>query len=55
MAQEHGAGLIQIDGDYYYAKDNGEIVNGRSFYVSNTNDLMPAGAYTFGDDGKMVL
>ena len=55
MEQEHGAGLIQIDGDYYYVKSSGELVVGSSYFVSNTNDLMPRGTYTFGDDGKMII
>ena len=50
-----GAGLIQRDGDYYYVKSSGELVIGSSYFVSNTNDLMPRGTYTFGDDGKMII
>ena len=50
-----GAGLIQLDGDYYYVKtSNCEVVHGRSYWVTMTNDLLPAGPYTFGADGKMV-
>ena len=50
-----GAGLIQLDGDYYYVKtSNCEVVHGRSYWVTDTNDLLPAGPYTFGTDGKMI-
>ena len=50
-----GAGLIQLDGDYYYVKtSNCEVVHGRSYWVTVTNGLLPAGPYTFGADGKMV-
>ena len=50
-----GAGLIQIEGNYYYVKtSNCEVVHGRSYWVTVTNDLLPAGPYTFGADGKMV-
>ena len=50
-----GAGLILLDGDYYYVKtSNCEVVHGRSYWVTVTNDLLPAGPYTFGADGKMV-
>lgn len=50
-----GAGLIQIDGDYYYVKtSNCEVVHGRSYWVTVTNGLLPAGPYTFAADGKMV-
>ena len=49
------AGLIQIDGDYYYVKtSNCEVVHGRSYWVTLTNGLLPAGQYAFGADGKMV-
>ena len=50
-----GAGLIQLDGDYYYVKtSNCEVVHGRSYWVTLTNGLLPAGLYTFGADGKMI-
>ena len=48
------AGLIKIDGDYYYVRTSGEVVNGRSYWITKTNGLMSEGSYTFGDDGKMV-
>ena len=41
--------------DYYYVKtSNCEVVHGRSYWVTLTNDLLPAGLYTFGADGKMI-
>ena len=50
-----GAGLIQLGGDYYYVKtSNCEVVHGRSYWVTLTNGLLPAGLYNFADDGKMV-
>ena len=50
-----GAGLIRLNGDYYYVKtSNCEVVHGRSYWVTDTNDLLPAGPYTFGTDGKMI-
>ena len=50
-----GAGLIRLDGDYYYVKtSNCEVVHGRSYWVTLTNGLLPAGLYTFGADGKMI-
>ena len=50
-----GAGLIRLDGDYYYVKtSNAEVVHGRSYWVTATNGLLPAGLYTFGADGKMI-
>ena len=51
-----GAGLIQIDGDYYYAKtSNGEIVHGRTYWITLTNGLLPAGEYVFDETGKIVF
>ena len=47
-------GLIEIDGNYYYVRGTGEVVHGRSYWITKTNDLMPEGSYTFDDDGKMV-
>ena len=50
-----GVGLIRLNGDYYYVKtSNCEVVHGRSYWVTDTNGLLPAGPYTFGADGKMV-
>ena len=50
-----GAGLIRLNGDYYYVKtSNCEVVHGRNYWVTDTNGLLPAGPYTFGADGKMV-
>ena len=50
------AGLIQIDGDYYYVKtSNCEVVHGRTYWVTVTNGLLPSGQYVFADDGKMIL
>jgi len=47
-------GLMLIDGDYYYARTSGEIVVNKTYWISKTNDLLPATGYTFGADGKMV-
>lgn len=51
-----GAGLIQIDGDYYYVKtSNGEVVHGRTYWITATNDLLPSGEYTFDENGKIII
>jgi hypothetical protein len=47
-------GLLYIDGYYYYARTSGEIVCNRSYGISKTNDLLPAKAYTFDENGKML-
>ncbi len=49
------AGLIQIDGDYYYVRSNCQVVTSATYYVQKTNDLLPVANYTFGADGKMVI
>ena len=50
-----GAGLIQLNGDYYYVKtSNAEVVHGRTYWITVTNGLLPAGQYAFADDGKMI-
>ncbi|MCD7859386.1 MAG: hypothetical protein LUH51_04340, partial [Firmicutes bacterium] len=48
------AGLIQIDGSYYYVNSSFQVVHDCTYYVSKTNGLMDAGYYTFDEDGKMV-
>ena len=50
-----GAGLIQLNGGYYYVKTStGEVIHGKSYWVTATNGLMPVGKYTFDTDGKMI-
>ena len=51
---QYCAGLIQVDGDYYYIRSNGQAAVG-NYWVTNHNGLMAQGMYTFGADGKMVL
>ena len=47
------AGLIEIDGAYYYIRSNGQAVTGRSYWITKTNDLLPAASYSFDADGVM--
>ena len=47
------AGLIWIDGDYYYVNSACRVVTGE-YQVTKTNGLLPTGTYEFGEDGKMV-
>lgn len=53
-----GAGLIVIDGAYYYVRTasdvKGMIVTNVKHWVSVTNNLLSSGYYTFGADGKMI-
>ena len=48
------AGLIQIDGDYYYVNSSCKVVTTKHYWVNRPNDLLPAGFYDFGEDGKML-
>ena len=50
-----GTGLVQLDdGSYIYVRSGANLAVG-NYYVSKTNDLLPKGTYTFGEDGKMVV
>ncbi|MEE0366831.1 MAG: hypothetical protein UD575_18460, partial [Oscillospiraceae bacterium] len=55
---QHGsryyAGLFQLDGNYYYARSNGQLVVDRIYWITKTNDLLPAANYQFDASGKMV-
>ncbi len=52
-AIRYGAGLVEVDGSYYYIRTGGYAATGR-YWVSVTNGLVPEGYYTFGEDGKMI-
>ena len=49
------AGLIKIDGNYYYVRSTCEVVHDRSYYVYWTHGLMPEGYYNFDSAGRMIL
>lgn len=49
------AGVIEIDGAYYYVKTSGEVVHGKSYWISKTNGLLEEKSYTFGDDGRIIF
>ena len=49
------AGLILYNGAYYLISSGAMPICNETRYVSRTNGLMPAGEYTFGADGKMVI
>ena len=49
------AGLIQIDGNYYYVRSTCEVVHDRSYYVYWTHGLLPEGYYNFDSNGKIIL
>ncbi len=47
------AGLIEFNGDLYFATGDGEIVTG-TYYVWQGNGILPEGTYEFGTDGKLL-
>lgn len=47
------AGLIQIDGDYYYVNSKCIVVTGR-YTINKTNGLMEKGTYLFDETGKLL-
>ena len=49
------AGLVEVDGSFYYIASDLKAVKNCTYYVTKTNDLKPAGYYTFDADGKMVI
>ena len=49
------AGLVEYDGDFYYVLTSGKVkVGSRTVTADKSNGLLPAGTYTFGEDGKMI-
>ena len=50
------AGLILHDGAFYYINSSGKAVRNitRTITAAKTNGLLPAGIYTFDENGKMV-
>ena len=49
------AGLVNVDGDFYYIASDLKAVKDCTYYVTKTNDLKPVGFYTFDADGKMIV
>ena len=48
------AGLIEIDGSYYYVNSSCKVITNQRYWISKTNDLLPAGFYSFDAEGKMT-
>ena len=52
----YGAGLIEIDGGYYYVRSNGQVVVNQSYWITNVNDTgIVQGCYEFDENGVMTL
>ncbi len=55
MGQGEAAGLVCIDGNYYFAGgSNGELAVNKVQYTWQTNGLLPEAEREFGPDGKML-
>ena len=48
------AGLIYIDGYYYFAAGGGKLVTNQSYYVWEANRLLAESTYTFDDRGRII-
>ena len=49
------AGLVEVDGNYYYIASDLKAVKNGTYYVTKTNGLKDAGFYSFDADGKMII
>ena len=47
-------GLIEIDGNFYYVRSNGEVVSDCVYYITWTHGLKEPGYYTFDTEGKLI-
>ena len=48
------AGLIEVDGNYYYVRTSGEVVNNCDYWISKGNGLMKNGLYNFDTNGVIT-
>ena len=55
--EPYHAGLVMIDGAYYYINTQCVAVTNTTRFVAAAwaNGLLPEGNYSFGADGKMIL
>lgn len=49
------AGLIQLDGSYYYVNSQYQVIHGRSYYISKDNGLLARRTYEFDAEGRLIL
>ncbi len=49
------AGMLYLDGSYYFAANGGKLKANESSWCSRNNDLLPSGTYRFDADGKIIM
>ena len=49
------AGMLLIDGNYYFASAGGKLKANESSWCSNNHGLLPAGIYRFDAEGKVIM
>ena len=49
------AGVIKIDGYYYYVNSSYKVLRNCKYWISKTNGLLPEKSYEFGPDGRMKV
>ncbi len=52
--RNNNAGLIYLDGYYYYIAANAKAVKNRTYWPTKTNGLLPVAAYQFDEQGRIV-
>ncbi len=48
------AGLVKIDGYYYYFNSQGKAIRDRDYWITKNNDLLPQAMYHFDAKGRMT-
>ena len=52
---QYGAGLIEYNDGLIYVRSNGEVVIDQAYWITNTNNLLPAGCYEFDSEGYLQI
>ena len=47
-------GLVEVDGEYYFSDWGGVVRTSGTYYIDTTNCDLPAGEYTFDENGHLV-
>lgn len=48
-------GMIEIEEEVYYVKEDGSIVQNEKYYTTDNNGILPEGEYYFKEDGKLDI